>query len=288
MATISPKTYRVVTGTAFGSLCTIVLTGALVRLTGSGLGCVDWPRCSESKFIDVSSGHTFIEQANRLFTGVVSFSVIAAVLMSHLISPKRRDLVVLSWSLVLGVVAQIVIGGVVVLTGLNPFANMAHFLVSMLLVTASFILMRRSTFNSSVNTWRDIPSNIKSYVHALLALIVVTLVTGTVVTATGPHAGNEDAVRFGFALSSVARVHSLSMISTLAIVIYLLTKTRTVSANSHLREPMQGLLFATATQAAIGYTQYFTEVPAALVAAHIVGALFFFISALNIIVQPST
>ena len=288
MATISPKTYRVVTGTAFGSLCTIVLTGALVRLTGSGLGCVDWPRCSESKFIDVSSGHTFIEQANRLFTGVVSFSVIAAVLMSHLISPKRRDLVVLSWSLVLGVVAQIVIGGVVVLTGLNPFANMAHFLVSMLLVTASFILMRRSTFNSSVNTWRDIPSNIKSYVHALLALTVVTLVTGTVVTATGPHAGNEDAVRFGFALSSVARVHSLSMISTLAIVIYLLTKTRTVSANSHLREPMQGLLFATVIQAAIGYTQYFTEVPAALVAAHIVGALFFFISALNIIVQPST
>ena len=158
MARLSPTTYRVVTGTAFGSLCTIVLTGALVRLTGSGLGCVDWPRCSESKFIDVSTGHTFIEQANRLFTGVVSFSVIAAVLLSHLTTPKRKDLIWLSWSLVAGVVAQIVIGGVVVLTGLNPFANMAHFLVSLVLVTASFVLMRRAGNTTSTSYIRALPS----------------------------------------------------------------------------------------------------------------------------------
>lgn len=287
MARISPKTYRIVTGTAFASLCTIVFTGALVRLTGSGLGCVDWPRCSESKFIDVSSGHTFIEQANRLFTGVVSFSVIAAVLMSHLISPRRKDLILLSWSLVLGVVAQIVIGGIVVLTGLNPFANMAHFLVSMLLVTASFILMRRAGGNHGRPVVRDIPDGIRRTTYAIAICTVLTLITGTVVTATGPHAGNEDAVRFGFALSSVARVHSSFMLITLAMVIWLLVNVRKLRDKS-IYEPLQGLLFATLLQAAIGYAQYFTKVPATLVAAHIVGALFFFVASLNIIIRPST
>ena len=287
MARLSPTTYRVVTGTAFGSLCTIVLTGALVRLTGSGLGCVDWPRCSESKFIDVSTGHTFIEQANRLFTGVVSFSVIAAVLLSHLTTPKRKDLIWLSWSLVAGVVAQIVIGGVVVLTGLNPFANMAHFLVSLVLVTASFVLMRRAGNTTSTSYIRALPSPLLRNVYVLLVFAVVTLVTGTVVTATGPHAGNEDAVRLGFSLSSVARIHSVSMIVTLGAVIYVLVMSRRV-ANDAAIESTQTLLFATLLQAAVGYTQYFTHVPAALVAAHIAGALFFYVSALNIIVQPST
>lgn len=286
MARLSPTTYRIVTGTAFGSLCTIVLTGALVRLTGSGLGCVDWPRCSQSKFIDVSSGHTFIEQANRLFTGVVSFSVIAAVLLSHLTTPKRKDLIWLSWSLVGGVVAQIVIGGVVVLTGLNPFANMAHFLVSMVLVTASFVLMKRASNVPSAPFLRELPKTLQRSVGALVFFVLVTVVTGTVVTATGPHAGNEEAVRFGFALTSVARVHSGSMIFALGAVIYVLVQTRRMS-RPDLTDATQTLIFATLLQAFIGYTQYFTHVPAALVAAHIAGALFFFVSALNIVVQPS-
>ena len=287
MARISPKTYRIVCGVAFSSLCIIVFTGALVRLTGSGLGCVDWPQCSQSKFIDVSSGHTLIEQANRLFTGVVSFSVIAAVLLSHLSTPKRKDLIVLSWSLVLGVIAQIVIGGVVVLTGLNPFANMAHFLVSMVLVATSFTLMRRSSLPQAMPIFRSEALTLRPLVHMLMGMTVLTLSTGTVVTATGPHAGNEDAVRFGFALSSVARVHSLSMMVTLGVLILLLVKTRRGVASPALQDSMQSLLFATLLQAAVGYTQYFTKVPATLVAVHIVGALFFFIATLNIIVQPS-
>ena len=287
MARISPTTYRVVTGAAFGSLCTIVLTGALVRLTGSGLGCEDWPRCSQSKFIDVSAGHTFIEQANRLFTGVVSMSVIAAVLLAHLTSPKRRDLIWLSWSLVIGVLAQIIIGGVVVLTGLNPFANMAHFLVSLLLITGSFFLMRRARNPESMPMFRVMPLTISRVAKALIVMASCTLVTGTVVTATGPHAGDEDAVRFGFELSNVARIHSISMLITLSIVIYLLLVSRK-SANAVMAEPAQTLLFATLLQAVIGYTQYFTEVPATLVAAHIAGALFFFVATLNIIVHPNS
>ena len=141
---VSSQTYRRIAGLSLAALCVIVLTGALVRLTGSGLGCADWPRCSQDKFVDVSSSHTAIEQINRLFTGVVSALVIIAVLAARYRRPYRRDLMLWSCSLVAGVLAQVVLGGVVVLTGLNPFANMGHFLLSMVLVTCGFILFRKS------------------------------------------------------------------------------------------------------------------------------------------------
>ena len=111
------------------SLYAIIITGSLVRLTGSGLGCADWPQCSSTKFVDVSTGHAAIEQVNRLFTGVVSAAVIAAVLGSIFVTPRRRSLIWLSSGLVVGVLAQVILGAVVVLTGLNPWSNMAHFLV---------------------------------------------------------------------------------------------------------------------------------------------------------------
>ena len=288
MPQISPKTFRVVTGVAFGSLCTIVVSGALVRLTGSGLGCSDWPQCNETKFVDVSSGHTLIEQANRLFTGVVSASVILAVLLAHLIRPRRKDLVLLAWGLVIGVLAQVIIGGIVVLTGLNPFANMAHFLVSMVLVACSYTLMRRSDADVSTKFLRDVPQHVLRFVYLLFLMSIVSIVTGTVVTATGPHAGDEDAVRFGFALTSVARVHSVSIILTISLIVFIAWQSVKKPEFSSVKEPVQTLLFASAAQAAVGYTQYFTGVPAALVAAHIVGALFFFVAVLNVMLYPRT
>lgn len=288
MAQISPKTFQVVTGVAFASLCTIVVSGALVRLTGSGLGCSDWPQCNDTKFVDVTSGHTLIEQANRLFTGVVSASVILAVLLAHLIRPRRRDLVLLAWSLVIGVLAQVVIGGIVVLTGLNPFANMAHFLVSMVLVACSFTLMRRASDTSSTLVFRPLNSRARQLSRALFVFSVAAIVTGTVVTATGPHAGDEDAVRFGFALTSVARIHSVTILLTIGLTIFLAIKSARDSDYFSLREPLQTLLFVSVAQAGVGYTQYFTGVPAALVAAHIVGALFFFVATLNILLFPRT
>lgn len=286
MPEISPKTFRIVTGVAFGSLCTIVVSGALVRLTGSGLGCSDWPQCNETKFVDVTSGHTLIEQANRLFTGVVSASVILAVLLAHLIRPRRRDLVMLAWSLVVGVLAQVIIGGIVVLTGLNPFANMAHFLVSMVLVACSYTLMRRSAESTSTAFLRPVASQVRSLLSILFVASLAAIVTGTVVTATGPHAGDEDAVRFGFELTSVARVHSITILCTIGLIILLALKSTQQEAFNTLREPVQVLLFASTAQAAVGYTQYFTGVPAALVAAHIVGSLFFFVAVLNILLFP--
>jgi cytochrome c oxidase assembly protein subunit 15 len=283
---ISERNFKAVCGVALGSLCVIVFTGALVRLTGSGLGCSDWPQCNETRFVDVSSGHTLIEQANRLFTGVVSFSVIAAVLLAHLRTPKQKRIILLAWGLVVGVLAQIIIGGVVVLTGLNPFANMAHFLVSMVLVANAFILYRRASDTSATPLVRQAPKSVQRLIILLTTSATIAIVTGTVVTATGPHAGDEDAIRLGFTLVSVARVHSLSVIATIALLVFLATKLRHYSEESSLRDAVTSLTVVAVFQAAIGYTQYFTDVPVVLVAAHIIGATSFWIAVCNVFVAP--
>ena len=284
--TVSQKTFRTVIGTALGSLSVIIFTGAMVRLTGSGLGCADWPRCNATKFVDVSTGHTLIEQANRLFTGVVSFSVIAAVLLAHFRKPMRKDLVVLAWGLVLGVLVQIVIGGVVVLTGLNPYANMAHFLVSLLLVANAFVLFRRS--GQEPDTYfRSGPPRLVTAIRLVVGSSSLALVTGTVVTATGPHAGDENAVRLGFALTSIARVHSVSVLVTIALIIFLAVRAKQLHGDASTTDAIQALLFAAVFQGAIGYAQYFTGVPVALVAAHIVGATALWFAVCNLAVSPS-
>ena len=284
--TVSQKAFRTVTGTALGSLSVIIFTGALVRLTGSGLGCADWPRCNATKFVDVSTGHTLIEQANRLFTGVVSFSVIAAVLLAYLGKPLRKDLVLLAWGLVLGVLAQIIIGGVVVLTGLNPYANMAHFLVSLVLVANAFVLFRRSD-ELPLTYFRAGPRPLVVMMRLVVCSSALALVTGTVVTASGPHAGDEKAIRLGFALTSVARVHSMSVLATIGLIIFLGVRAKKLQADASTVDAVQALLLAAVFQGAIGYAQYFTGVPVALVAVHIAGATALWFAVCNLAVTPS-
>ena len=286
MFTVSQKTFRAVLGTALGSLSVIIFTGALVRLTGSGLGCSDWPRCNSTKFVDVSTGHTLIEQANRLFTGVVSFSVIAAVLLAYFRTPRRKDLVLLAWGLVVGVLVQIVIGGIVVLTGLNPYANMAHFLVSLVLVANAFVLYRRSG-DQPATYFREGPARIVVAIRLVAVCSALALVTGTVVTATGPHAGDENAVRFGFALTSVARVHSVTVLITIALIIFLAVRAKQKNSDSSTRDAVQALLLAAVFQGAVGYVQYFNGVPVVLVAVHIVGAIALWFAVCNLAVSPS-
>lgn len=288
MVALSGRTYRVVCGTAFASLCIIVLTGALVRLTGSGLGCTDWPRCNETKFVDISTSHTFIEQANRLFTGVVSFSVIAAVLMSHRRTPKRKDLILLAWGLVVGVLAQILIGGIVVLTGLNPYANMAHFLVSLVLIACSYILYQRSAGELSAKWKRSTHRSLERLTAVYVCMAIVAIVAGTVVTATGPHAGDENAVRFGFELQSVARIHSVAVLTSIALLLLIAYKSWHAMRGTDFFESVQTCVFVAAMQAIVGYAQYFTDVPVTLVAIHIAGAVAFFIASIRLIVQPNT
>jgi cytochrome c oxidase assembly protein subunit 15 len=284
--TVSQRTFRTVAGVALGSLSVIIFSGAMVRLTGSGLGCEDWPRCNSTKFVDVSTGHTLIEQANRLFTGVVSMSVIAAVLLAHFRKPLRKDLVRLAWGLVVGVLVQIIIGGIVVLTGLNPFANMAHFLVSLVLVANAFVLYRRSG-DLPLTYFRTGPVRIVIAIRLVVVSCALALVTGTVVTATGPHAGDEDAVRFGFTLTSVARVHSVSVLITIVLIIFLAIRAKQPIGDTSTRDAVQALLLAAVFQGAVGYVQYFNGVPVTLVAVHIIGATALWFAVCNLAVSPS-
>jgi cytochrome c oxidase assembly protein subunit 15 len=247
---------------------------------------VDWPKCNESKFIDVSTGHTFIEQANRLFTGFVSASVILAVLTAHRARPRRMDLIWLAWLLVAGVLMQVVIGGIVVLTGLNPYANMAHFLVSMVLIALALLLYRRAGTQRPVQWLRSFPHDVVIFVRALFVMGVIAVVTGTVVTATGPHAGGEDAVRFGFELSHVARVHGLTVISSVALLVCVLWKLRGRSELSDHRDSLVLLGYVAVAQGIVGYSQYLTGVPVFLVGVHILGATAFFLALCNVVYAP--
>lgn len=271
--------YRRITLAALVALYVIVITGSLVRLTGSGLGCSDWPRCSQEKFIDVSTGHGAIEQVNRLFTGVVAASVVLAVLGSLRLIDRRRILTRLSLGLVAGVLAQVVIGGIVVLTGLNPWANMAHFLVSMVLLANALVLHRsvEPTLDGAKSELA-IPG-LAVVVVALLGLAAV--VTGTVVTATGPHAGDENAIRFGFAIHSVARVHGSTVVATLAAIAYLLWRTR--GRDSHFESAVAKLLGVGMMQGIVGYVQYLADVPALLVAVHIALAALVWLALVDVV-----
>ncbi len=142
--TMSIATYRKVSVAALALLCSIVVTGAAVRLSGSGLGCSDWPNCEPGQFIEIGDPNQAIEQLNRMFTGLVSVVVIAAVLGALLLRPRRRDLLWLSLGLVAGVLAQIVLGGITVLVDLHPVAVAGHFTVSMLLVVDATVLVWRA------------------------------------------------------------------------------------------------------------------------------------------------
>lgn len=269
--TISPARYRLVALFALSMICIIVVTGAAVRLTGSGMGCETWPRCTDADFVQFSSPNQAIEQANRLFTGLVSVSVAAAVLGSMRLRPYRRDLVAWSWSLVAGVVGQIVLGGITVLVHLHPLAVAGHFVLSMVLVVCATVL-----------TWKAFhpPGPVVALVDraalrlsGLAALAACALmVTGPLVTGSGPHAGDEDARRFGFFIPDVARAHAINMWIYLALIVVVLVHLARTGAPAAVRRRGQRLLVAIVAQGAIGYLQYELGIPAWIVTLHIIGA----------------
>lgn len=266
--TVSPTLYRRITFVALVALCAIVVTGAAVRLTGSGLGCSDWPTCERGEFVASLDFHPMIEFINRLITGVVSVAVIVAVLASLVRRPRRRDLTMWSLGLVFGVIAQIVIGAVVTLSDLRYSVVAGHFLVSMVLVWAAVVLLERAG-------WADDeprePGPARVPARWLLGLCTLVLLTGPVVTSAGPHAGDADVERLPLDLGWAARIHSLSVWCFIAAIVW--TGWRTATRHDAIgRRRMTDLLVAAVAQAGIGYAQYFTGVPAILVGIHVAGA----------------
>jgi cytochrome c oxidase assembly protein subunit 15 len=265
---ISALKFRKVVWIAFGSLYAIIVTGSLVRLTGSGLGCSDWPNCNETKFVDVSSGHAAIEQINRLFTGFVAASVILAVSASLFLNPRVRRITANAGILVFGVLVQVVLGAYVVLTGLNPWSNMAHFLVSIFLVSSAFLLIKRVELLINPQNTQDCTDKRLRYLLFASACLVMFL--GTVVTGAGPHSGAEKVTRLGIDLRFATQLHSASVwILILVSVILAVRSRKSVSRWESEGPAMLRLLAAISAQGFIGYVQYFGGVPAPLVAIHI-------------------
>lgn len=271
---ISPERYVRLVRVALWSLTIIVISGAAVRLTGSGLGCSDWPNCEEDQFVASLEFHSLIEFGNRLFTGVVTVAVMLAVLGSLRRTPRDHALVWWSWGLVAGVIAQILLGAVLVLTHLDPRFTMGHFLLSMVLLwNATVLLEKAKRGEPPTSTPRD-DDTVAEYrwgTRLVFGLGAVLLVTGTVVTGSGPHAGSDDpvtAARLPFLIRDVTRIHSITALLVLATVLEVVRRTHRAE-RFDLREGAMRVMTLLVVQGAVGYWQYFAGVPVALVAVHI-------------------
>ena len=284
---MSLQKFRLVAWAAFGSLYAIVVTGSLVRLTGSGLGCSDWPNCNSTKFVDVSTGHAAIEQINRLFTGVVAAAVIVAVSCSILLRPRSRRITANAGLLVFGVLVQVVLGAYVVITGLNPWSNMAHFLVSIVLVSAAFVLVKRVELligPLSPHEIRDKPLR-----WTLITVTAVVVFLGTVVTGAGPHSGAEQATRLGISVKHATQMHSVSVWIMVLVAVLVAVRARKNAAQWSSEGPkMLRLLSALLAQGFIGYVQYFAGVPAPLVAVHVALSVIVWLCAFVVFLPAST
>lgn len=269
---------------AFGALLTLqaglVLTGGAVRLTGSGLGCPTWPECTPGSYTPVphqAEGqlHAWIEFGNRLLT----FALVAAALivLAIVLKNRRKDLRLLALGQVLGILGQGVLGGITVLTDLHPLPVAGHLLLSIILISAATSLYERrnSTFKKIANT--KTPISIISRAHIALTFVVIVL--GTLVTGSGPHAGDEQAKRFGFDIRTIAWLHADAVIALLGLTLTLYFLAG-ISAQS---KRVIRIFFAVALlQGLIGYIQYFTGIPEVLVAAHLLGATLVWIAAWRI------
>ena len=263
---------------ALVALVIIVVTGTAVRLTGSGLGCSDWPTCEEGQLIADFSFHPMIEFANRVFTGVVAIAVIAAVMGSLFRKPRRSDLTWLSWGLVAGVIGQVGLGAITVLTHLNPWVVMCHFLLSMVLVANATVLHARAGYDPVPAARPD-----RSYRWPITALAAAAIIAGTLVTGSGPHAGSEDGdpiERMPFDVPDIARVHGGIVIALLLAVIGTLWHLHRIDAPAAEQWRARLVLASLLLQAGIGYVQYFTGVPVLLVGFHIAGATLAWIAVL--------
>src|SRR4051795_10924308 len=188
--TFSPREYRTVTYAALAVLTLIVFTGAAVRLTGSGLGCPEWPKCHGTKITPQLGIHNLIEFGNRVMTTVVLIPCLAAAILAWRRRPFRRDLALLGALLPLGVLGQAVLGGLTVIYGLAPGWVIGHFLLSMALLVAAVALAWRATYEPGERP-RSSDAAVTWAVRALLLPGALTLAAGTIATAAGPHAGGE-------------------------------------------------------------------------------------------------
>jgi cytochrome c oxidase assembly protein subunit 15 len=263
---------------SFLSMIVIVLTGAAVRLTASGLGCPDWPTCFKNRVTGSWSIHPLIEYGNRLVTVtlvvVVGVTFVAALLRDK----RRRDLIWLSGALIAGVVADAVLGAFVVYSKLNPYLVSLHMLLSLTMVVIGAVLYHHSKYVYGLGARSDVRDPyFRALARALWVPFFILVLTGTATSGSGPHAGSSQgqlvARRLPFALSSAAWVHSLAAVLFIGLVTGLLFAIWKSTAPTPLKLGVRRLVLISLVQGAIGATQYLTHLPVWLVELHVAGAI---------------
>jgi cytochrome c oxidase assembly protein subunit 15 len=280
----------------------IVITGGLVRLTGSGLGCPTWPECTDGSLVPVpaqSEGlHKFIEFGNRLLTFAVLVAAVAALVvvlrpwlarvmpsLPRIGHPAavRPPLVWLAVGGVLGIVGQAALGGLTVLLDLHPATVAAHFLLSMVMIALAFVLYWRSGEAGDGQPIVVVRPELRWVAFAIIALAAIALVLGTLVTGSGPHSGDADEIaRFDLDVRMISWLHADVVLLFLGFSVAFLLGARLTNAPGRVQRAGWLLILASLVQGAIGYTQYFTGVPVALVSLHMLGACLVWLASLGV------
>ena len=267
----------------------LVITGGAVRVTGSGLGCPTWPECTPGSYTPVPGQaegqlHAWIEFGNRLLTFALFFAAVATLIA--IFRAGRRDLRFLGATQILGILGQGVLGGITVLTNLNPLAVASHLLLSILLIAAATSLHSRRHHPYVRTSSSDLQISRVSAAHTFLAFLAISI--GTLVTGSGPHAGDVDAPRLNFAITTITRIHSASVWLLMIVSIYFLFHK---NLNFETKRWLQLFILLAIGQGALGYIQYFLGVPEGLVALHLLGSVLVWIAAwrvrLSVVRKPA-
>lgn len=283
---------RLVTALSLATLignAVIVVTGVSVRITGSGLGCPTWPKCTDDSYVNTAEFgiHGYIEFGNRLLTGVLGAIIGLTIIATLIQRRRRRSLVLLSFAQFLGVLTQAVVGGITVLTGLNPWTVSAHFGVSVVLIYAAYALWQRSREGDGPRRYL-VPGPLVWLARAVVTAAAAVIAIGTVVTGSGPHSGDKAAARTGFDPATVSQFHADAVFLLLGLTLAAWLALRAVGAPRALTTAAAVLLGVELAQGLVGFVQYFTHLPVALVALHVIGACAVWIAALRVLFESRT
>ncbi|MEV8313177.1 COX15/CtaA family protein [Streptomyces sp. NPDC059900] len=279
---------RTVQRAAFISLAMtvcIVVTGGAVRLTGSGLGCPTWPKCTDESLTATHEMgfHGFIEFGNRMLTYVLCAAVGWAIITARSQKPMRRSLTRLGWIQFWLVMGNAVLGGIVVLVGLNPWTVAAHFLLSTALIAVAVTMWQR-TREGDGDVRPLVGKAVAQLVWFLVAASVLLIAVGTLVTGSGPHAGDSSEVpRMGFDWETVSKLHAVLawIVVTLTFALWFVLKA--VDAPKGPLHRTRDLFLILLAQGAIGYVQYFTDLPEVLVGLHMFGSCVVWIGVMRVL-----
>jgi cytochrome c oxidase assembly protein subunit 15 len=282
---VSGDVVRKVAGTTVVLYALLVLTGGAVRLTGSGLGCPDWPSCYQHRLVAAVSFHPLVEDVNRLFTVAVSVVSVVAFVLALARSPRRRDIGWPAFGLVVGLFAQIVLGGLVVLFKLNPYLVAIHFVLTLAVLGDAVWMYHRAGIGDEAASApaRSVVSNdLRWLVRVLIGALAVVTLAGTIVTGSGPHAGARGAPRVPVAFRSVAELHSSLAWLLLGLVGASLFAFHHARAPELVQRRARTMFELVMAQGALGYTQYFLHDAAAVVEIHLAGVTMLWIGAFGL------